>query len=136
MIHCSFHASLEYSQIQSGQFRQTCGVSAPLPRALLGCFFQRFRLGPSQSAFFPPKPVPTLANTGILPSSTCARAFQGVPDLYDLRRLLPLVNQVHLSSASSLIISDVDGQLGGLQLLVAVTLAAGPDINILQKDRK
>lgn len=65
--------------------------------------------------------------------------FQGVREtvdhLYDLLRLLPLVDHVHLSSAISLVISDVDGQLGGLQPLVVVALTAAPDVNVLRKDR-
>lgn len=55
--------------------------------------------------------------------------------LYDLLRLTTLVNYVHLSSAISLVISDVDGQLGGLQLLVAVRLTAAPNINVLHQDK-
>lgn len=66
--------------------------------------------------------------------------FKGVREtvdhLYDLLRLLPLVDHVHLSSAISLVISDVDGQLGGLQLLVAVALTAAPHVNVLRKDGK
>lgn len=54
--------------------------------------------------------------------------------LYDLLRLTVLVNDVHLSSAISLVISDVDGQLRGLQLLVAVSLTAAPDVNVLHQD--
>lgn len=55
--------------------------------------------------------------------------------LYDLAGLSILVNDVHLSSAVSLVISDVDGQLGGLQLLVAVRLAAAPNVNVLHRDK-
>lgn len=43
---------------------------------------------------------------------------------------------MHRSSAISLVIPDVDGQLSGLQLLVAVRHTAAPDINVLHRDKK
>lgn len=64
--------------------------------------------------------------------------FGGVWDcayLYDLFRLSTLFNDVHLCSAFSLVISDVDGQLSGLQPLEAVGLTAAPNINVLHQDQ-
>lgn len=53
-------------------------------------------------------------------------------DLYDLIRLAPLLHHVHLGSAISLIISDVNGDLRSLQPLEAVALTAAPLVDILQ----
>lgn len=55
--------------------------------------------------------------------------------LYDLLRLGTLVEFVYLSAAIFLVISDVDGELSGLQLLEAVRLAAAPDEDVLHQDK-
>lgn len=52
--------------------------------------------------------------------------------LYDCCRLVPLIHHVQFSSAVPLIISDANGDLGGLQPLIAVTLTAAPLIDFLQ----
>lgn len=56
--------------------------------------------------------------------------------LYDVRGLASLLHHVHLGSAVSLIVSDVDGHLGGLEPLEPVTLTAAPLIHILQDGEK
>lgn len=56
-----------------------------------------------------------------------------VGHLCDLFRLFPLLHYVQFGSAVSLIISDVDGDLSGLQPLKAVTLTATPLIDVLQE---
>lgn len=58
-----------------------------------------------------------------------------VSDLYDGSRLVPLLHHMHFGSAVPLIISDVDGDLGGLQPLKTVTLTAAPLIDVLQEGR-
>lgn len=52
--------------------------------------------------------------------------------LDDFCRLLPLLQQAQLGSAVPLIISDVNGDLRGLQPLEAVALTAAPLIDSLQ----
>lgn len=52
--------------------------------------------------------------------------------LDDFRRLLPLLQQAQLGSAVPLVISDVNGDLRGLQPLVAVALTAAPLIDSLR----
>lgn len=56
--------------------------------------------------------------------------------LEDFRRLMPLLHYVELASAVSHIISDVDGDFSGLQLLKTVALTAAPLIDVLREDRK
>lgn len=58
-----------------------------------------------------------------------------VSDLYDGIRLIPLLHHMHFGSAVPLIISDVDGDLGGLQPLETVTLTAAPLIDVLQEGK-
>lgn len=53
--------------------------------------------------------------------------------LYDFCRLFPILHHVQFGSAVSLIISDVDGDLRGLQPLKPVTFTATPLIDILQE---
>lgn len=60
---------------------------------------------------------------------TCLKT---VHHLDDFCWLLPLLHHVQLGSAVPLVVSDVDGHLGGLQPLVAATLAATPLIHVLE----
>lgn len=57
-------------------------------------------------------------------------------DLYDCLRLLAFVHHVQLSSAVPFIVSDVDGDLRGLQPLEAVALTATPLVDFLQEMRR
>lgn len=58
--------------------------------------------------------------------------YWSLPYLDDFSRLLPLVHHEKLGPAVPLIVSDVDGKIGGLQPLVAVALAAAPLVDVLQ----
>lgn len=56
--------------------------------------------------------------------------------LCDCCWLLPLLHHVQFGSAVSLIVSDVDGDLRGLQPLKTVTLTATPLIDVLRGEGK
>lgn len=52
--------------------------------------------------------------------------------LDDFVGFFSLVHHVQLGPAVPLVVSDVDGKTRGLQLLVAVALAAAPQVDVLQ----
>lgn len=55
-----------------------------------------------------------------------------VPYLDDFLGLVPLLHHAQLGPAVPLVVSDVDGNLRGLQPLVAVALTAAPLVDFLQ----
>lgn len=53
--------------------------------------------------------------------------------LEDFGWLLPLLHEEQLGPAVPLVVSDVDGNFRGLQLLFEVALAAAPIVDVLQE---
>lgn len=49
----------------------------------------------------------------------------------DFSWFLALIDHMHFSPAFALVVTDINGQLGGLQPFKAVALAAGPVVDVL-----
>lgn len=67
---------------------------------------------------------------------TTSNVFACVRHLYDCCRLFPFLHYVQFGSAVSLIVSDADGELRGLQPLKTVALAATPLIDVLREGER